>query len=147
MAKILVSGCLLGLNCRYKGDNCKNARVLELAKRHTLIGVCPEQMGGLATPRDPSERVGDKVLSNSGADVTKEYEYGAQAALTLAKLNDVDFAILKSRSPSCGSGEIYDGTFSGRRVSGDGVCAGLLKANGIPVYTEDELDLIPVEDA
>lgn len=140
MAVILVSSCLLGCACRYKGDDCKNERILALAKEHVLLGVCPEQMGGLETPRVPSEIVGDKVMSNAGRDVTAEYRKGAEAALYLAQLNRADFAILKAKSPSCGKGLIYDGTFSGSKVPGNGVTAALLLENGIPVYTEEELD-------
>ena len=131
MAVILVSSCLLGCACRYKGDDCKNQRILALAKEHVLLGVCPEQMGGLETPRAPSEIVGDKVMSNAGRDVTAEYRKGAEAALYLAQLNRVDFAILKAKSPSCGKGLIYDGTFSGSKVPGNGVTAALLLENGI----------------
>lgn len=138
MARILVSNCLLGCICRYKGDSCENARVLALADNHVLIGVCPEQNGGLSTPRNPSERVGDKVISNAGKDVTAEYTLGAETALKLAKLNKVDFAILKANSPSCGKGIIYDGTFTGAKKPGNGVTVDLLQENGIPVYTEDE---------
>ncbi len=142
MAVILVSNCLLGCACRYKGDDCKNKRILALAKDHVLLGVCPEQMGGLETPRAPSEIVGDKVVSNVGRDVTDAYRKGAEMALHLAKLNRVDFAILKAKSPSCGKGLIYDGTFSGNKIPGNGVTAALLLQNGIPVYTEEELDKI-----
>lgn len=144
MAVILVSSCLLGCACRYKGDDCKNEKILELAKEHILLGVCPEQMGGLETPRDPSEIVGDKVLSCAGRDVTAQYQKGAEAALYLAKLNHVDFAILKAKSPSCGKGLIYDGTFTGNKIPGNGVTVSLLLENGIPVYTEDELDQLPL---
>ncbi|MCI5652556.1 MAG: DUF523 domain-containing protein [Ruminococcus bromii] len=144
MAVILVSSCLLGCACRYKGDDCKNEKILELAKEHILLGVCPEQMGGLETPRDPSEIVGDKVLSCAGRDVTAQYQKGAEAALYLAKLNHVDFAILKAKSPSCGKGLIYDGTFTGNKVPGNGVTVSLLLENDIPVYTEDELDQLPL---
>lgn len=144
MAVILVSSCLLGCACRYKGDDCKNQRILALAKEHVLLGVCPEQMGGLETPRVPSEIVGDKVMSNAGRDVTAEYRKGAEAALYLAQLNRADFAILKAKSPSCGKGLIYDGTFSGSKVPGNGVTAALLLENGIPVYTEEELDRLPL---
>lgn len=144
MAVILVSNCLLGCACRYKGDDCKNEKILELAKEHVLLGVCPEQMGGLETPRDPSEIVGDKVLSCAGRDVTAQYRKGAEAALYLATLNHVDFAILKAKSPSCGRGLIYDGTFTGNKVPGNGVTVSLLLENGIPVYTEDELDQLPL---
>lgn len=144
MAVILVSSCLLGCACRYKGDDCKNERILALTKEHVLLGVCPEQMGGLETPRAPSEIVGDKVMSNAGRDVTAEYRKGAEAALYLAQLNRADFAILKAKSPSCGKGLIYDGTFSGSKVPGNGVTAALLLENGIPVYTEEELDRLPL---
>ena len=144
MAVILVSSCLLGCACRYKGDDCKNQRILALAKEHVLLGVCPEQMGGLAPPRAPSEIAGDKVMSNAGRDVTAEYRKGAEAALYLAQLNRADFAILKAKSPSCGKGLIYDGTFSGSKVPGNGVTAALLLENGIPVYTEEELDRLPL---
>ena len=138
MAVILVSSCLLGCACRYKGDDCKNERILALAKEHVLLGVCPEQMGGLETPRAPSEIVGDKVMSNAGRDVTAEYRKGAEAALYLAQLNRADFAILKAKSPSCGKGLIYDGTFSGHKIPGAGVAARLLMDNGVEVLTEDD---------
>ena len=145
MAKIIVSGCLLGIQCRYKGDGKMNEKILALAQKHTLICVCPEQMGGLATPRPPAEQKDGRVLTQDGSDVTEQYQKGAEAVLRMAQLNHADFAILKARSPSCGSGIVYDGTFTGTRVSGDGVCAALLKKNGIPVYTEEELDKLPVE--
>ena len=144
MAVIVVSNCLLGCDCRYKGDNCRNDRILELAKEHTLIPVCPEQMGGLPTPRDPAERVGDKLITNKGRDVTYEYHKGAEAALFLAKLNKADFAILKYRSPACGKGMIYDGSFGGKLIPGNGVFAELLEKNGIPFYSENELDELPL---
>lgn len=142
MAKIIVSNCLLGCDCRYKGDGCLNEAVMALADKHTLIGVCPEQMGGLSTPRDPSERVADKVISNKGRDVTEQYNRGAQIALRLAQINHAEYAILKANSPSCGKGRIYDGTFTGGKIDGNGVTAELLMANGIKVFTEDEIDLI-----
>ena len=144
MAKILVSNCLLGCSCRYKGDGCRSDAVLALAKEHTLIGVCPEQMGGLSTPRAPSEIVGDKIINSEGVDVTAEYRRGAETALYLARLNQVDFAILKAKSPSCGKGRIYDGTFSGTLTDGDGVTVKLLTENGIPVYSENDLDELPL---
>lgn len=144
MAKILVSNCLLGCRCRYKGDGCGHEAVLALAGEHTLIGVCPEQMGGLPTPRNPAEIVAEKVISSAGDDVTDAYRRGAETALFLARLNGVDFAILKANSPSCGCGRIYDGTFSGRKIPGDGVTARLLKEAGIPVYTEEQPDEWPL---
>ena len=142
MTKIIVSACLLGCDCRYKGDNCKNERIINLSKEHTIIPVCPEQMGGLSTPRDPSEIVGNQFISNKGKDVTKEYTKGANMALNIAKLNNAKIAILKYKSPSCSKGMIYDGTFSGRLIKGNGITADLFIRNGIDVYTEDELDKV-----
>lgn len=139
MKKILVSACLFGENCRYKGDNQKNDKVLALAKDYELIPVCPEQMGGLSTPRNPAERVGDKIISSAGDDVTKEYLSGAEKALEIAKLNNVEFCVFKANSPSCGKGVIYDGTFTGVKTNGNGVTAELLIKNGFKVLTEDEI--------
>lgn len=144
MSKILVSSCLLGVECRYKGDGCPCQKVIDLGKDNTLIPVCPEQAGGLPTPRTPSERVGDKVIMRDGTDVTSEYKKGAETALYLAKTLNADFAILKANSPSCGKGIIYDGTFTGAKCEGNGVTSELLLNNGIPVYTEDEIDQIPL---
>lgn len=143
MAKILVSSCLLGCMCRYKGDDCKNEAILALAAEHTLIPVCPEQMGGLQTPRDPAEIVNGCVVSSAGLDVTAQYKKGAETALHLAQLCGADYAILKANSPSCGKAIIYDGSFSGKKIPGNGVCAALLLENGIPVFTENELDQLP----
>ncbi len=137
--KIIVSKCLLGYDCRYAGDNCKNEKVLALSKKHELIGICPEQLGGLSTPRPPAERVGDKVIAKTGKDVTAEYELGAQIALETAKNEGAELAILKAKSPSCGKGLIYDGTFTGNKIPGDGVTVELFKKNGIRVLSEDEL--------
>lgn len=145
MAKILVSNCLLGCDCRYKGDGCACQQIIDLAGEHTLIGVCPEQMGGLSTPRAPSEIQKDgSLLNTDGIDVTEQYMRGANTALYLAKLNKVDFAILKAKSPSCGKGRIYDGTFTGGMIDGNGVTVQLLLDNGFPVYTENELDELPL---
>lgn len=140
--KIIVSKCLLGFNCRYCGDNCKNDKVLALSEKYELIGVCPEQDGGLSTPRQPAERVGDKVIAKDGKDVTYEYVKGANIALELAKNENVAFAVLKAKSPSCGKGTIYDGTFSGGKIKGNGVTAQLFIDNGFSVYTEDEIETI-----
>ena len=136
---ILVSDCLLGKNCRYKGDNRYSEKVADFIKGHTVIGVCPEQAGGLPTPRCPAERVNGKVINSEGKDVTKEYLSGARAALDLAKKNSVDICIMKAGSPSCGCGYIYDGTFTGKHISGDGVTSELLKKNGFKVITENDL--------
>lgn len=142
MSKILVSQCLLGCNCRYKGDNCQNHQIIALSKDHTLIPICPEQMGGLPTPRAPSEILGNKVISYQGQDVTEQYQTGASIALYLAQLNHVDLAIMKSKSPSCGKGLIYDGSFSGKMIEGNGITVDKLLDHGIDVYTEEELDEI-----
>ena len=139
MAKIIVSGCLFGNDCRYKGDNCKCEELLTLAEKHTLIPVCPEQMGGLSTPRDPAEIVGDKVISNHGKDVTYEYTKGAETALYIAKVNNADAVVLKANSPSCGKGIIYDGTFTGNKTSGNGLAAKMFLDEGYNVFTENEI--------
>ena len=138
--KILVSKCLLGYDCRYKGDNCRNDKVLRLAEQgYEFVGICPECDGGLPTPRPAGEIVSGKVLTKEGIDITQQYKKGAEVALDLAKLNNVAFAVLKSKSPSCGYGKIYDGTFSGRLTDGNGVTAQLLSDNGIKIICDDEL--------
>lgn len=137
---VLISGCLLGLDCRYDGGNNYIEEIEKLKEAVNLIPVCPEQLGGLTTPRQPSEIREGNVISKTGADVTAEYEKGACEALKLAQLFGCTCAILKARSPSCGSGVIYDGTFSKTKIPGDGKAAALLKANGIRVYTEFELE-------
>ncbi len=139
MARILVSACLLGVECRYKGDACPCRKVIDLIDGNELIPVCPEQAGGLPTPRTPSERVGDKVIMRDGTDVTIEYKKGAETALYLAGKFNIDYAVLKANSPSCGKGMIYDGTFTGSKCEGNGVTAELLIRNGYKVYTEDEI--------
>ena len=140
--KILISACLMGACCRYDGASKAHPLTAALAERHTLVPVCPEQLGGLPTPREPSERRADAVVSRSGTDVTAQFRRGAEQALHLARLYGCKAAVLKERSPSCGSGEVYDGTFSGRLTPGDGVTAALLKANGIAVYGESDLDAL-----
>ena len=139
---ILVSACLLGVCCRYDGDSKPDQRVINLREKYLLVPICPEVDGGLPTPRTPSERVGDKVLMRDGTDVTHNYNAGAEAALCKAQTFGCKIAILKARSPSCGSGRIYDGSFTGTLIDGDGVCAQLLKKNGISIYTEDEIDTL-----
>ena len=134
---VLVSACLLGVPCRYDGQSKRHPLAQELCRRHRVIPVCGEIFGGLPTPRPPAERCGNRVLTEAGADVTAQYRRGAEAALQLARLYNCRAAILKANSPSCGSGTIYDGTFRHRRISGDGLTAALLKANGVQVYNED----------
>ena len=138
--KILISACLLGARCRYDGASKGHPLVERLAERHTLVPVCPEQLGGLATPRPPAERRGDRVVTKDGADVTEAYCRGAEETLRLCRLLGCEAAVLKERSPSCGYGEIYDGTHSGTLTAGDGVTAALLAANGIPVYGESQIE-------
>lgn len=138
---ILVSACLIGVCCRYDGESKPNSDVISLRDRFILIPICPEEDGGLPTPRTPSERVGDKVLMRDGRDVTKNYLDGARVALGRAESFGCSAAILKARSPSCGKGRIYDGSFSGNLTERDGVCAELLMENGVKVYTEEEIDL------
>lgn len=140
--RVLVSACLLGVNCRYNGIPQADESVTELLTRDdiTLIPVCPEQLGGLMTPRTPSEQIGERVMDEQGNDRTESFVQGAKEALHLAKLYECEVAILKERSPSCGSGFVYDGTFSHTQVPGDGVCAGLLKKNGIHVFGESKLE-------
>lgn len=140
--QILVSACLLGVNCRYNGIPKEDRAVKELLNREdiTLIPVCPEQLGGLPTPRTPSERKGDFVVSSEGEERTEAFTRGAQETLRLAKLYGCEAAILKERSPSCGNKEVYDGSFTGTVVPGEGVTAELLQQNGMKVFGESELE-------
>lgn len=137
--KLLISACFLGLPCRYDGASRPQPWAETLAARHELVPVCPEQLGGLPTPRAPSERQGDRVVMNTGADVTAQYRRGAESALALCRLLGCEAAILKERSPSCGHDHIYDGTFTGTLTAGDGVTTELLRQNGIPVYGESQV--------
>ena len=138
---ILVSACLLGEPCRYDGQSKPCEAVRRLKEQHRLIPVCPEVLGGLSTPRAPSERQSDGTVRNAeGVDVSEAYEKGAREALRIARTHGCELAILKEKSPSCGSGKIYDGSFSGTLTDGDGVCAELLKANGIRVLGESRVD-------
>ena len=137
--KIMVSACLLGENCKYSGGNNRHEKVLEYIKGHEVFPVCPEVMGGLPTPRVPAEIVDGVVINKAGVNVDKEYRLGAQAALEIARRENIDLAILQPRSPSCGSREIYDGTFSGRKIPGQGVTAALLEKSGFRVLGADEL--------
>lgn len=135
----LCSACLLGINCRYDGRSKPSKKVLELARKEVLIPVCPEQLGGLPTPREQSELRGESVVTRSGKDITENLVRGAKQVLKIAKLFDVKEAILKQRSPSCGCGQIYDGTFTGTVIRGDGVTTALLKKHGIKVVSEEDL--------
>jgi len=137
--RILVSACLAGQACRYDGCASPYPEIVRLAALGRVLAVCPEVLGGLPVPREPVELRQGRAVSRSGVDVTKAFRAGAQAALSLALDTGCGRAVLKARSPSCGAGRVYDGTFSGRLVPGDGLLAALLKAKGIAVQSEEEL--------
>ena len=142
MKTLLISRCLLGDNCRYDGKSkpLPDETLQALRERYELIPVCPEVLGGLPTPRTPSERQGSRVVMKTGADVTEEYRRGAEAALQAAQENQVCAAVLKERSPSCGKGKIYDGTFTGTLTEDNGVTAEMLIDAGFAVYGESEIE-------
>jgi len=133
----IVSACLSGVHCRYDCQAQARPDIEAMVKNGEAIPVCPEQMGGLPTPRPPAERIGDKVLTNQGIDVTTEYNRGAEEALQIAKLVGATEALLKSKSPMCGCNKIYDGTFTGTTKDGDGVFTELLKKHNIKVTPID----------
>lgn len=139
MKKVLVSACLLGQSCRYDGESKPHEAAKKLAECCHVIPVCPEIMGGLPTPRTPAERCGERVMNRDGEEVTAQYCRGAEETLRLARLLDCDTAILKEKSPSCGSREIYDGSFTKSLRPGFGVTAELLKENGIRVIGESQI--------
>ena len=140
----LVSACLLGINCKYNGGNNKNKKVIEFLKNKKFIMVCPEELAGLDTPRISCELIqkenGDiEIINKEGKNLTKKFLNGANEVLKIAKSNNVKKAILKAKSPSCGNGLIYDGSFTSTLVVGDGITTKLLKENNIEVFTEDEI--------
>lgn len=137
---LLISACLLGISCRYDGKSVTKVDTDALREKFNLIPICPEIYGGLSTPRVPSEIQGDKVIMRDGTDVTEKFNTGAASALKIAKINGCTRALLKERSPSCGKGEIYDGSFTGTLSSGDGIAASLLSENGIEVFGESEIE-------
>lgn len=137
--KILVSACLLGENCKYNGENNYSEKVAEYIKGHEVVSVCPECLGGLPTPRVPAEIVNGVVINREGQRVDAEFRKGAEVALNIAKKEQVNVAILQSRSPSCGMKQIYDGTFSGKRIDGQGVFAELLKKDGFEMIDVEDL--------
>jgi uncharacterized protein YbbK (DUF523 family) len=142
MEKILISACMLGISCRYDGKSKLSVNADELIalnEKYQLVPFCPEIYGGLPTPRVPSERLGEEVYMKNGKRVTDNFKKGAYEALELCRKLGIKKAILKAKSPSCGKGEIYDGSFSGSLKEGNGVCAELLLNNGISVYTENEI--------
>lgn len=135
--KILVSACLAGCPCRYDGKSKPVPEIVRLVEEGKAIPFCPEVEGGLPTPRVPAEIQGDRVMTRDGRDVTEAYRSGAEKALDLMEKEGLSQAVLKAKSPSCGVGEVYDGSFTGKIVPGDGVTAQLLKAAGKRVLTED----------
>jgi uncharacterized protein YbbK (DUF523 family) len=137
---IIVSACLAGLECRYDGKSNSCEKVIEMVRNGIAIPLCPEQLGGLATPRIPAEIVDDKVITKENIDVTKQFERGAKETLKIAKLVNANTAILKQRSPSCGVSKIYDGTFSGKVISGMGKTAELLLQHGIKLISEEDME-------
>lgn len=139
METVLISACLLGVRCRYDGASKPLPAIEALRQQYHLIPVCPEVFGGLPTPREPAERQGERVVTRSGQDVTDAYRRGAEETLRLAQLFGCRLAILKEKSPSCGSGERYDGTYSGTLTAGNGVTADLLLQNGVAVLGESQI--------
>ncbi len=135
---LLVSACLLGVNCRYCGNGLFNEAVYKLKNDHNLIPVCPEQLGGLTTPRNPVELINGQAVDKDHNNFTAQFEKGAKEVLKIAKLLDCTNAVLKSNSPSCGYGKIYDGTFRGRLIDGKGITAAKLEKNNIKIITENE---------
>jgi uncharacterized protein YbbK (DUF523 family) len=140
--KILVSACLLGHKVRYDGGGVlwPDPRLQKWLEEERLVPVCPEVEGGLPTPRPPAQIRDGRVVTGDGTDVTVPFDRGAQAALDLARKHGAVLAILKQSSPSCGSLQIYDGTFSGRKIPGEGRTTALLRRHGIQVFGEDQLD-------
>jgi uncharacterized protein YbbK (DUF523 family) len=146
---ILISACLCGVNCRYSGESKLNEKVYSLFKKGDTQLVCPEQLGGLSTPRHPAEicqgtaedviNGRGKILNKQGVDVTEYFIRGAEETLRIAQALDCKKAILKSRSPSCGCGKVYNGKFDGTQIQGNGVTAQLLLNNGIEVLTEEDI--------
>lgn len=140
---IVVSACLLGENCKYDGGNNFNTAVVKSVENKEVLAICPEMAGGLDCPRTPVEIKGGRAVSKEGKDLTKEFMLGAEKCF--AQIHEtggiVEKAILKAKSPSCGSGEIYDGTFSGKLVPGYGYFAKMLKEAGIPVFSEKDFNL------
>lgn len=139
MPEYIVSACLAGRKCRYNGTDALCPAVDNLIKSGEAIPICPEELGGFSTPREPAEQLGDKVITKSGQDVTEQFAIGAAKGAEIAIQKGCAKAILKSKSPSCGVGQVYDGTFSGTLKNGDGVFASTLKKAGIQIKTENEI--------
>ena len=140
MMTIAVSACLIGENCKYTGGNNYSEKVLEYTRGSEVIPICPEVMGGLPTPREPSEIVDGIVKHKDGTSVDDEFHRGAEAAYDAIKEKNIDCVILQSRSPSCGVHTIYDGTFSGRTIPGEGIFARLLREKGVRTVDVEDLE-------
>lgn len=144
----LISACLCGVNCKYSGKNNLNEKCLKLLREGKALLICPEQLGGLSTPRNPAEMQGSakdilngnaKILDNKGNDVTKQFINGAKEALNIARESNITKAILKEGSPSCGSNFVYDGTFSGNKIKGKGILAHLFEEENITIFSDEEI--------
>ena len=142
MEKLLISACLAGENCKYSGGNnfIGETALASLGDKYELVSVCPEVMGGLSVPRCPCERIGARVMNERGEDVTAQFKAGAELTADICERHGIKKALLKEKSPSCGSGRIYDGTFSHTVIAGDGVTAQRLRALGIALYGESEIE-------
>ena len=136
---LIISACLVGVACRYDGQSRCLPQLKKLVDSGAAIALCPEELGGLPTPRSPAEVQGDRVINEAGQDITPEFERGARAVLKIAQENGISRAILKERSPSCGSKFIYDGSFSRVLIPGEGVTTALLRRSGITVRSEDNI--------
>ena len=137
--KVLVSACLLGENCKYNGGNNYSKKLEEFLKDKEYLAVCPEVLGGLSIPRHPCEIVDGVVMNSAGENVDREFREGAAKALEIAEKEHIDLAVLQQRSPSCGAGVIYDGSFSGNKIPGNGVFAEALIKKGFKVIREEDL--------
>ena len=141
----IISSCLTGNNCKYNGGNNRCQWIIDFVQDKSFVEICPEELGGLITPRPPAEQVGDRVIDKEGKDVTLEFQLGASRGYEIAAAvaersgDKIDGAILKAKSPSCGCCEIYDGSFSGTVVAGDGYLTKILKEHGIRVMTEADM--------
>ena len=142
MEKLLISACLAGENCKYSGGNnfIGETALASLGDKYELVSACPEVMGGLSVPRIPCERIGARVMNERGEDVTAQFKAGAELTANICERQGIKKALLKEKSPSCGSGRIYDGTFSHTVIAGDGVTAQRLRALGIALYGESEIE-------
>ena len=141
MEKLLISACLAGENCKYSGGNnfIGETALASLGDKYELVSVCPEVMGGLSVPRCPCERIGARVMNERGEDVTAQFKAGAELTADICERRGIKKALLKEKSPSCGSGRIYDGTFKGVLTHGYGVAAELLASYGVTVLGESEV--------